>query len=67
MDNEILNRLAAQDAKLDAIYKSTEKTRKYFQVVFWITIVTVVLPLLGLIIGIPLFINSYMAQFQGLV
>ncbi len=67
MENEILAKMQAQDAKLDAIYTSTEKTRKYFQVILWVTIVTVLLPLLGLIIGIPMFINSYTSQFKGLI
>jgi hypothetical protein len=67
MDNELRTRLDAQDQKLEAIFKSAEKTRKYFQIIFWITVVTVLLPLLGLIIGIPIFINSYMGQFEGLI
>ncbi len=67
MDTELKARLDAQDQKLDAIYKTTEKTRKYFQIIFWITIITVVLPLLSLIIGIPMFINAYMSQFEGLL
>ncbi|MFM2381471.1 MAG: hypothetical protein RLZZ76_238 [Candidatus Parcubacteria bacterium] len=67
MENEILSKLEAQDQKLEAIFKSAEKTRRYFQVIFWVTIVTVLLPLLGLIIGIPMFINSYTSQFEGLL
>jgi hypothetical protein len=67
MDNELRTRLDAQDQKLDAIFKSAEKTRKYFQVILWVTIITVLLPLLGLIIGIPMFINSYTSQFEGLI
>ena len=67
MDTELKARLDAQDQKLEAIYTSVEKTRKYFQIILWVTIITVLLPLLGLIIGIPLFINSYMSQFDGLL
>ena len=67
MENEILANLKAQEAKIDAIYKSVEKTRKYFQLIMWITIVTVVLPLIALVIGLPIFISSYMSSFEGLI
>jgi hypothetical protein len=67
MDNEIRTQLEAQDQKLDAIYVSVEKTRKYFQIILWGTLATVALPLLGLIIGIPIFLNSYMSQLDGLL
>lgn len=30
MDQELKNRLDEQNVKIDAIYKSVEKTRKYF-------------------------------------
>jgi len=59
--------LAIQDAKLDAIYESVEKTRKYFLVVMWVTVAMVVLPLLGMIIAIPKFINMYTSTLDGLL
>lgn len=52
-------KLALLEQKIDAIYKSVEKTRKYF---FWtmvITIALVVLPAIGLVFAIPSFINTY--------
>lgn len=67
MDNEIRTRLEAQDQKLDAIYVSVEKTRKYFQIILWGTLATVVVPLIGILIGIPIFLNSYMSQMEGLL
>jgi hypothetical protein len=59
MDQELKNKLAEQDKKLDAIYKSTEKTRKYFLVIIWITVIMVVLPILGLLFAIPSFLSTY--------
>lgn len=59
MDPEIKQKLEQQDAKLDAIYKSVEKTRKYFQMIFWVTIVLFILPLIGLLFMIPSFLNTY--------
>ena len=67
MENDLLARLQAQDQKLDAIYVSVEKTRKYFQWIFWGTLATIALPLVGLLIGIPIFLNSYMSQLDGLL
>lgn len=61
------NRLAALEEKIDAIYESVEKTRKYFQITLWVTLALVVLPALGLLFAIPAFINSYTASFEGLL
>lgn len=66
MDEEIKNKLAEQDIKLDAIYKSVEKTRKYFLTTIWVTIIAVVLPLLGLIFAIPYFISTYTSSLNSL-
>ncbi|MDQ5954715.1 MAG: hypothetical protein QG583_643 [Patescibacteria group bacterium] len=59
MEQDIQKKLNEQDIKLDAIYKSVEKTRKYFLVIIWITVIAVVLPLLGLVFAIPKFIGIY--------
>lgn len=50
--------LATQDAKLDAIYVSAEKTRKTFQMVMWVTIATIVVPFLLLLFAIPTLIKT---------
>jgi uncharacterized BrkB/YihY/UPF0761 family membrane protein len=67
MENEILQKIEAQNQKLDAIYTSVEKTRKTFQMMLYVTVGAVVLPLIGLLIGIPFFINSYLNSFEGLL
>lgn len=59
-------RLVALEQKIDAIYVSVEKTRKYFQWTMIITIVLFVLPLVGLVFAIPAFISSYTTTLQGL-
>lgn len=66
MENEILNRIKSQDEKLDAIYKSVEKTRKYFLWTMIITLVTFLLPLIGLIIIIPWFMKVMGSAYSGL-
>jgi len=67
MENEIFGKIKEQDAKLDAIWKSVEKTRKYFLVIIWITVILFVLPLIGLIFAIPSFLNLYSSSFDGLL
>lgn len=47
-----------QDQKLDAIYKSVEKTRKYFMWTLIISLLVIVLPLIGLVFAIPAFLGT---------
>lgn len=67
MENEIKEILKGQDEKINAIYTSVEKTRKYFLWIFWLTIIAVVLPVIGLVFAIPAFLKSYMSSFEGLL
>lgn len=66
MDNqEILKKIEAQEVKIDAIYKSVEKTRKYFLAIIWITVIAVVLPIIGLVFAIPSFLSNYTSALGG--
>ncbi len=67
MESDIQKQLNDQSQKLDAIFVSVEKTRKYFLVIMWVTIAMVVLPVLGLIFAIPVFLNSYVSSLGGLI
>lgn len=58
MEQEILNRLQAQDELLQKIYTSSEKTRKYFMWTMWGTVALFVLPLIGLMFAIPTFLST---------
>ena len=58
MEQEILKKLGELEVKIDAVFKSSEKMRKYF---FWtlvITVVVIVVPLLILPLVIPSFLQS---------
>jgi predicted ferric reductase len=58
MDQETQNKIEELNRKIDAIYLSVEKTRKYF---FWtmvVTLVVFVLPLIGLVFVIPSFFEQ---------
>ncbi len=58
MEKEILDRLAVQEEFLLNIYKSVEKTRKYF---FWTmvgSVLLIVLPLVGIMFAAPALLSS---------
>ena len=64
MDPEILQKLEAQDKKLDAIYISAEKTRKYILWTGIITVVTIVVPLIILAFIIPWFLSVMSSAYS---
>ena len=55
---EIIKKLAELEKKLDAVYKSAEKTRKYFLWTLILSVVFFVLPLIALIFVIPQFLDA---------
>jgi hypothetical protein len=64
MDTEL--HLQQLEAKIDKIYASVEKTRKYF---FWTMVITIgalVLPLIGLAFAVPAFLTNYVAPIQSM-
>ncbi len=58
MDTELLQKLQAQDEKLERIYQSIEKTRRYFLWTLIGTVAMFVLPLIGLLFAVPFFITT---------
>jgi len=58
MDPETKEKLETLEKRIEAIYVSVEKTRKYFLWTLIITIVMIVLPLIGLAIVIPIFMRT---------
>ena len=63
MDQELTQKLAEQDKKLDQIYASVEKMRKYFLWTMIITIGTIVLPLIALALILPWFLKTMTAAY----
>ena len=59
MEQDILKKLEEHDKKLEQIYRSVEKTRKYFLWTLIITLIVIILPLVGLVFAIPQFISTY--------
>ncbi|PIP69182.1 hypothetical protein CO033_02545 [Candidatus Nomurabacteria bacterium CG_4_9_14_0_2_um_filter_32_10] len=66
MDQELNKKIEEQGLKIDAIYESVEKTRKYFLMIIWITVLGVVLPLVGLAFVLPSFLSNYVDSFSSL-
>ncbi|MBA3551149.1 hypothetical protein H0W32_03000 [Patescibacteria group bacterium] len=66
MELDILKKLEEQKIQIDNIFKSVEKTRKYFLWTLIITIVLFVLPLIGIIFVLPTFLGTYISMLQGL-
>jgi type II secretory pathway component PulF len=66
-EEQILAILKENQEILKTTYKSAEKTRKYFLYSAIITILMFVLPLIGLIIVIPMFMKTYMETLNGLI
>lgn len=64
MEQEILQKLQAQDEKLEQIYQSVEKTRRYFLWTLIATLVTFFLPLIGLVFAIPFFLNTLSSAYS---
>lgn len=59
MDSDISKKFEEQEKKLDAIYQSTEKMRKYFLWSLIIGVAFIVVPLIGLVFVIPTFLHSF--------
>ena len=59
MEEELLKKFEEQDKKLNDIFRSVEKTRKYFLWTLIITVVLFFLPLIGLLFVIPQFLKIY--------
>ena len=63
MEQEILNRLNAQEELLQKVYISSEKTRKYFLWTFYVTLAVFVLPLVILMFAIPALMSTLSSAY----
>ncbi len=65
MDQDLEKRLATLEQKIDATYKSAEKTRKYFKWTLIVSVAVIVLPMIGLVFVIPQFLGT-LSQYQNI-
>ncbi|HEY4509307.1 MAG TPA: hypothetical protein VJC13_03490 [Candidatus Paceibacterota bacterium] len=66
METEIPQKIALLEEKVDKIFVSVEKTRKYFKWTMIVTLVIFVLPLIAMMFVIPSFMTNYVDQIQSL-
>ncbi len=66
MEPEILQKLEAQEQKIDLIYISVEKTRKYFLWTLIISVGAIVLPLIAMAAIIPWLMSTLGSAYSGL-
>ncbi len=59
MEQDLSGRIDVLEEKIDAIYRSVEKTRKYFLWTLIGSAVVFVLPLIGLVFALPSFFSYY--------
>ena len=57
--SNLMEKIEEQEKKLNQIYVSVEKTRKYFLSMMIVTVVMIVLPLIGIIFIIPHIMGMY--------
>ncbi len=63
----IMARLQSQQELLEKIYRSVEKTRKYFMWTLIATIVAFVLPLIALGFVVPYYFQEVLRQYQSIL
>ncbi len=66
MEEELKKRLDEQGKRIEEIYRSVEKMRKYFLWTLIISVLVVVLPLIGLAFVLPNFLSIYSSGSLGL-
>lgn len=66
MDEDVKNKLGEIEKKLDMLFSSTERTRKYFLWTLVVTAIVIILPLIALIFVIPQFLNTLDISNLGL-
>jgi uncharacterized membrane protein YjgN (DUF898 family) len=65
MDEELKRRLDVIELKLDATFRSAEKSRKYLMWTAIVTVAVFVLPLIAMFFVLPSFISTYTGALGG--
>ncbi|MCX6789558.1 MAG: hypothetical protein NTZ42_03045 [Candidatus Gribaldobacteria bacterium] len=64
--DDVIRKLEDQQIKIDAIYKSVEKTRKYFLVTLIVSAACIIFPLIALVFMLPNFLKVMTGSGLGL-
>lgn len=65
-EKEILEKIEENKKRLEEIFVSVEKTRKYFLWALIFNVIVIVLPFIGLLIAIPWFLKTMSIDSLGL-
>ncbi len=57
MEEQLIRKIDELERKIDDVYASAEKTRKYFLWFLILSLLAVFLPLFGMVIALPYFMN----------
>jgi len=63
---EVLKKLEEQERKIEAIYVSVEKTRKYILISLIVSLIFFVLPLMAAVIMVPIIFNLFSSIYSGI-
>lgn len=66
MEKEILDKLQRQEEKIDQMYRSVEKLRRYFLWMIILAVVTLVLPMIAMVFILPWAISTITSAYGGL-
>lgn len=58
-----MKKIEEQQIKIDAMYESVEKLRKYFLWTLIITVVTIVLPIVAMMLILPALLSSLSSAY----
>jgi hypothetical protein len=67
MNDDVIKRIEKLEEKIDLMYTSVEKTRKYLLTSLIITIVTITLPLVVAAVAVPYIISTFSSLYGGLL
>ena len=65
MENEIFQKLNEHSEKLDKIFHSVERMRRYFLWTLIISVVFIILPLVGIALILPNYVNTLLSAGAG--
>ena len=65
MENEIFQKLNEHSEKLDKIFHSVERMRKYFLWTLIISVAFIILPLVGIALILPNYVNTLLSAGAG--
>jgi len=64
---ELIQKLEKQEQQLNEIYKTVRQLRRYFLTTIAISVITFLLPIIGIIFSLPWLIRTFEKSFQGLL